>query len=44
MFFQILFSIVKGLLENEGHVIDKVRQEATPAAVCCTKSAGDNPQ
>lgn len=42
MFFQILFTLVKGLLENEGHVIDKVGQEATPTPVCCAEPGGDH--
>lgn len=44
MFFQILFTVVKGLLENEGHVIDKVREEPVPTPVCCTEPGCDTPK
>lgn len=44
MFFQILFTVFKGLLENEGHVIDKVRTEPAPAPVCCTEPGGELPK
>ena len=44
MFFQILFTVFKGMLENEGHVIDKVREEPAPKPLCCAETGGDTPE